>query len=176
MTTTDHNGIVQITDSDGANLSALINGVSSSVSSALDTNVRTFKAADQAAADALLSSRGASVADPLIVRRTDLDRFQINTGTGWKNWPIESATPIPKIAAGSGSMGGTIISPGQYLDTNIVFPAGLFTAPPTVIIQGSSSSINTGVRNITTSGCVGVLWNAWTGPAYAVYYWIAVQS
>ena len=95
MAIADSNGIVSIQNSDLVSpLPALINQIPASVSSALNLNLRTFLVAGAAARDTLATQRVPSLANPLLVWRTDTGRFELNEGGGWQNWP-QSDVVIP---------------------------------------------------------------------------------
>lgn len=96
MATTDRNGIVQLQQSDAIEpLEAAINLVSASVSQAFDGNVRPFTVANQTARNTLATQRPPTATAPLLVWRSDLKAFEMNSGSGWATWPPESATPSP---------------------------------------------------------------------------------
>lgn len=88
MATTDINGMVFYGATDIVTpLQNNFNGISTAVTNALNGSTRTFRVANQAARDALLTSRGASAANPLQVDRADTGQTERNiTGqaSGWK--------------------------------------------------------------------------------------------
>lgn len=113
MSTTDSNGLVVLDENDPlVPYQALVNTVTASVSGALDLTVRTFKAANQAARDALATQRPPSPSDPLQVWRVDKKYFEINDGSGWKSISSDSTKEIINGTAynKSGSIQATISS------------------------------------------------------------------
>ena len=96
MATTDSNGILQLEVSDPVvPLQTALNGIGASVSSAMDSTVRTFKVANATARNNLATQRTPSKSDPLRVWRQDTGVYEINDGTGWKS--ETPAEPDPNI-------------------------------------------------------------------------------
>ena len=86
MATTDSNGILQLEVSDPVvPLQTALNGIGASVSSAMDSTVRTFKVANATARNNLATQRTPSKSDPLRVWRQDTGVYEINDGTGWRS-------------------------------------------------------------------------------------------
>ena len=85
MATTDSNGILQLEVSDPVvPLQTALNGIGASVSSAMDSTVRTFKVANETARNNLATQRTPSKSDPLRVWRQDTGVYETNDGTGWR--------------------------------------------------------------------------------------------
>ena len=96
MATTDSNGILQLEVSDPVvPLQTALNGIGASVSSAMDSTVRTFKVANATARNNLATQRTPSKSNPLRVWRQDTGVAEINDGTGWKS--ETPAEPDPNI-------------------------------------------------------------------------------
>ena len=110
MATTDSNGILQLEVSDPVvPLQTALNGIGASVSSAMDSTVRTFKVANATARNNLATQRTPSKSDPLRVWRQDTGVYEINDGTGWK-----SETPDPNEIIIDGTAyqrSGTVTTP-----------------------------------------------------------------
>ena len=88
MTTTDSNGLVQLTTEDPVTpLQTVLNAVTASISTAFDKTVRPFIVRTTGERNALAAERPPSATDPLIVWITGQSRFEINTGSGWSEWP-----------------------------------------------------------------------------------------
>ena len=84
MATTDSNGILQLEVSDPVvPLQTALNGIGASVSSAMDSTVRTFMVANATARNNLATQRTPSKSNPLRVWRQDTGVAEINDGTGW---------------------------------------------------------------------------------------------
>lgn len=88
MATTDDNGLVQFTVDDPVEpLQANLNAISSSVSSALNAIVRPFIVDNLTQRNNLASQRPPTNKKPLLVWRTDQKKFELNSGSGWGEWP-----------------------------------------------------------------------------------------
>lgn len=86
MTTTDSNGLIQYQTTDNVvPLQTAFNGLSSSVSTALNATVRTFKVANDTERNALATSRPPTASNPLVVFNSASGKgcHEINTGSGW---------------------------------------------------------------------------------------------
>ena len=86
MTTTDSNGLIQYQTTDNVvPLQTAFNGLSSSVSTALNSTVRTFKVASDTERNALATTRVPSASNPLVVFNSASGKgyHEINTGSGW---------------------------------------------------------------------------------------------
>ena len=86
MTTTDSNGLIQYQTTDNVvPLQTAFNGLSSSVSTALNSTVRTFKVANDTERNALATTRVPSASNPLVVFNSASGKgyHEINTGSGW---------------------------------------------------------------------------------------------
>ena len=89
MTTTDSNGLIQYQTTDNVvPLQTAFNGLSSSVSTALNSTVRTFKVATDTERNALATSRPPTASNPLVVFNSASGKgyHEINTGSGWSLW------------------------------------------------------------------------------------------
>ena len=96
MTTTDSNGLIQYQTTDNVvPLQTTLNALSSSVSTALNSTVRTFKVANDTERNALATTRVPSATNPLIVFNSASGKgyHEINTGSGWSRIPTYM-TPI----------------------------------------------------------------------------------
>lgn len=86
MTTTDSNGLIQYQTTDNVvPLQTTLNAISSSVSTSLNSTVRTFKVANDTERNALATTRVPSATNPLIVFNSASGKgyHEINTGSGW---------------------------------------------------------------------------------------------
>ena len=110
MATTDSNGILQLEVSDPVvPLQTALNGIGASVSSAMDSTVRTFKVANATARNNLATQRTPSKSDPLRVWRQDTGVYETNDGTGWKS---ETQDPnIIRIDGADYQASGTVTTP-----------------------------------------------------------------
>lgn len=102
MTTTDSNGLIQYQTTDNVvPLQAAFNGLSSSVSTALNSTVRTFKVASDTERDALATSRVPSATNPLVVFNSAPGKgyHEINTGSSWS--PLIPTTTTSRMATPS---------------------------------------------------------------------------
>ena len=112
MATTDSNGILQLEVSDPVvPLQTALNGIGASVSSAMDSTVRTFKVANATARNNLATQRTPSKSDPLRVWRQDTGVYEINDGTGWRGeTPAEPDPNIIRINGADYQRSGTLAS------------------------------------------------------------------
>ena len=138
MATTDSNGILQLEVSDPVvPLQTALNGIGASVSSAMDSTVRTFKVANATARNNLATQRTPSKADPLRVWRQDTGVYETNDGTGWRG--ETSAYADPNLIVIDGTVyersGTFTATPGAFTAWENLFyavltlPAALKTAP-----------------------------------------------
>ena len=138
MATTDSNGILQLEVSDPVvPLQTALNGIGASVSSAMDSTVRTFKVANATARNNLATQRTPSKSDPLRVWRQDTGVYEINDGTGWRSeTPAELDPNIIRIDGADYQRTGTLTATpsaftawaGLYYAT-VTIPDALKTAP-----------------------------------------------
>ena len=97
MTTTDSNGLIQYQTTDNVvPLQTTLNAISSSVSTSLNSTVRTFKVANDTERNALATARVPSATNPLIVFNSASGKgyHEINTGSGWSRFAPTYMTPI----------------------------------------------------------------------------------
>ena len=109
MTTTDSNGLIQYQTTDNVvPLQTAFNGLSSSVSTALNSTVRTFKVANDTERNALATTRVPSATNPLVVFNSASGKGyqEINTGSGWSR-----LVPNEAVVYGKPMLGSTIGSP-----------------------------------------------------------------
>lgn len=183
MATIDSNGLVLWETTDSVSpLQALINGATTSVSNALNTNARIFRVANSTGQSALLTSRGATASNPLLTYRTDTGNIEINDGSSWQLIYTPSASTSVAATAGTGFTGS--ISAYKSQD-NIVTLTGALGGTPTAgspvgsgfaaltlpfgyrpagnmkFLTGSSSAANNNVRlvGISPGGVVTVIWS-----------------
>ena len=101
MTTTDSNGLIQYQTTDNVvPLQTAFNGLSSSVSTALNATVRTFKVANDTERNALATSRPPTASNPLVVFNSASGKgyHEINTGSGWSRLiPVNSGHRISLV-------------------------------------------------------------------------------
>lgn len=132
MATTDSNGILQLEVSDPVvPLQTALNGIGASVSSAMDSTVRTFKVANATARNNLATQRTPSKSDPLRVWRQDTGVYEINDGTGWR-----SETP-------AGLDPNIILIDGAYYQRSGVLP------PSTITTTTATGNLYAGYVNPT---------------------------
>ena len=134
MATTDSNGILQLEVSDPVvPLQTALNGIGASVSSAMDSTVRTFKVANATARNNLATQRTPSKSDPLRVWRQDTGVFEINDGTGWKSeTPAEQDPNLIVIDGTAYQASGTVTTPQlTFLATGALFYAYVDAYLPT---------------------------------------------
>ena len=94
MTTTDSNGLIQYQTTDNVvPLQTTLNAISSSVSTSLNSTVRTFKVANDTERNALATTRVPSATNPLLVFNSASGKgyHEINTGSGWSRWIPDTA-------------------------------------------------------------------------------------
>ena len=117
MATTDSNGILQLEVSDPVvPLQTALNGIGASVSSAMDSTVRTFKVANATARNNLATQRTPSKSDPLRVWRQDTGVYEINDGTGWRSeTPAELDPNIIRIDGADYQRTGVVAVPSYSL-------------------------------------------------------------
>ena len=110
MTTTDSNGLIQYQTTDNVvPLQTAFNGLSSSVSTALNATVRTFKVANDTERNALATSRPPTASNPLVVFNSTSGKgyHEINTGSGWSRlipvpaFPDTGWVDVPCVASNS---------------------------------------------------------------------------
>ena len=97
MTTTDSNGLIQYQTTDNVvPLQTTLNAISSSVSTALNSTVRTFKVANDTERNALATTRVPSATNPLVVFNSAPGKgyHEINTGSGWSPLIPRTTTSI----------------------------------------------------------------------------------
>lgn len=128
MTTTDSNGLIQYQTTDNVvPLQTAFNGLSSSVSTALNSTVRTFKVANDTERNALATTRVPSATNPLVVFNSASGKryHEINTGSGWSRLIPEvvyAGSLLAGVANGSktteitNTTVKTSISGGVYVD------------------------------------------------------------
>ena len=133
MATTDSNGILQLEVSDPVvPLQTALNGIGASVSSAMDSTVRTFKVANATARNNLATQRTPSKSDPLRVWRQDTGVYEINDGTGWKSeTPAEPDPNIIRIDGAYYQRSG-VLGPITITTTTATGPLYAGFAKPTV--------------------------------------------
>ena len=129
MTTTDSNGLIQYQTTDNVvPLQTAFNGLSSSVSTALNSTVRTFKVASDTERNALATTRVPSASNPLVVFNSASGKgyHEINTGSGWSRLiPDTSGTRLGLEDTASRSI---TTSTGATLGTVTVNTAGTYLA------------------------------------------------
>lgn len=189
MATTDSNGLVLWQTTDPVSpIQSLLNGATTSVSAAFNSNARIFRVADATDQSALLTSRGATASNPLLTYRTDTGNIEINDGTTWKlvYTPVSSVTVNATAGTGfsgsilayksqdgivtlSGALGGTPTagSPAGSGFAALSLPFGYRPAGNMKFLTGSSSSTNNNVRlvGISPGGVVTVIWSGAYGGA-----------
>ena len=102
MTTTDSNGLIQYQTTDNVvPLQTTLNAISSSVSTSLNSTVRTFKVANDTERNALATTRVPSATNPLVVFNSASGKgyHEINTGSGWS--PLISPITNSRMATPS---------------------------------------------------------------------------
>lgn len=169
MTTTDSNGLIQYQTTDNVvPLQTTLNAISSSVSTALNSTVRTFKVANDTERDALATTRVPSATNPLIVwnGQSGKQYMEINTGSGWSRLlpldnPLLASSSLPDSNNGRlfrvFSQSGITIAGGAY--KTISFDYGeTYSQIPLVIptFEGSGSDPFKGTitsPSNSTTGC-----------------------
>lgn len=143
MSTTDINGMVFYTTADGIEpIQNVFNAVSTAVTNAFNSSVRTFKVENQAARDALAITRVPTSSSPLRVYRQDTKTCEINYGPGWvKDGTIISGTTTATFGSGSYI--------GQFLDD----PAG------TLYRWDGTAWQSVYMSPLSATFVVGALWN-----------------
>lgn len=148
MTTTDSNGLIQYQTTDNVvPLQTAFNGLSSSVSTALNSTVRTFKVASDAERNALATSRPPTASNPLLVFNSASGKgyHEINTGSGWSRFGWSDTGWLP----GSGlSVNSAYISRSriQYRILNgVVYWRGQFSS------AGATLGDNAVISNLPSS-------------------------
>lgn len=137
MATTDSNGLIQYQTTDNVvPLQTAFNGLSSSVSTALNSTVRTFKVATDTERNALATSRPPTASNPLVVFNSASGKryHEINTGSGWSRL-------IPEAVDGT----QTIASYQQAGQMDLSFPAGKLPASTPVLIKTGYLGSTTGI-------------------------------
>ena len=157
MTTTDSNGLIQYQTTDNVvPLQTTLNAISSSVSTSLNSTVRTFKVASDTERNALATSRPPTATNPLVVFNSASGKgyHEINTGSGWSRWiPANGvSSSIPSQMIQSGKIMVTT-STGTNSVGSVTFPIA-FSSAPTVQITAETSNpgaYSWAVVNATTS-------------------------
>ena len=125
MTTTDSNGLIQYQTTDNVvPLQTTLNAISSSVSTSLNSTVRTFKVANDTERNALATTRVPSATNPLIVFNSASGKgyHEINTGSGWSRWipaNASSQTIDPTNGWSWNRQGGILVTSGSVHTLNI---------------------------------------------------------
>ena len=131
MTTTDSNGLIQYQTTDNVvPLQAAFNGLSSSVSTALNSTVRTFKVANDTERNALATTRVPSATNPLVVFNSAPGKgyHEINTGSGWSLLippPATSRMATPNTYAWKDGVSPLLVKTGSLVHCT---PGGLYKA------------------------------------------------
>lgn len=138
MATTDINGMVFYTTSDLVTpLASNINAISTAVTNAFNSETRTFRVANQAARDALLTARGASASAPLQVDRADTGVIERNTTGvigGWKatsNLWTSYAASLSGFNVGTGTASTIWRYDGDLVRVRYAFTFGVSGTVPT---------------------------------------------
>ena len=174
MTTTDSNGLIQYQTTDNVvPLQTTLNAISSSVSTSLNSTVRTFKVANDTERNALATSRPPTATNPLIVFNSASGKgyHEINTGSGWSRWiPIvpyttTTATPaagysttIPLVCSRYGNIvtvtGAIRLASGNITESTV---GTTYTLPesyrPSALVEGAAFGPAS-----TTTGRTGWVW------------------
>ena len=180
MTTTDSNGLIQYQTTDNVvPLQTAFNGLSSSVSTALNSTVRTFKVANDTERNALATTRVPSATNPLVVFNSASGKgyHEINTGSGWSKWipanAVSSNTANSRIQ--SGTITATRPASGSNTSNNVTF-ATPFTSVPTIQVSVDYGRLSPSYSNLTTTGFTFIT-NNWTSSVVSgtfVGQWMAV--
>ena len=127
MTTTDSNGLIQYQTTDNVvPLQTTLNAISSSVSTSLNSTVRTFKVASDTERNTLATSRPPTATNPLIVFNSASGKgyHEINTGSGWSR--LISTNAGQKIGWSAASSYPLTTSTGATMGTVTITTAGMY--------------------------------------------------
>jgi hypothetical protein len=104
----------------------------------------------------------------LVWHDPDTRATRINDGTNW--YPVTKAEAF-------GTYNVSVSSGGTSIATAVSFPAGRFTAAPHMTAWSTSSRLNFGFTNVTTSGCDVITTNFTSGTSGTVpVYWKAEEK
>ena len=171
MATTDSNGILQLEVSDPVvPLQTALNGIGASVSSAMDSTVRTFKVANATARNNLATQRTPSKSDPLRVWRQDTGVYEINDGTGWRSeTPAELDPNIIRIDGADYQRTGVVNVPDYtLLGSSPLFYQSLVVPMPYVPPAGWGFSVFPGIGATVPSSLMQLNWGATGGVSVMV--------
>ena len=160
MTTTDSNGLIQYQTTDNVvPLQTAFNGLSSSVSTALNSTVRTFKVANDTERNALATTRVPSATNPLVVFNSASGKgyHEINTGSGWSRLIpanlnfVRASSDNTLIQTGTATIYTGNSATGTAGSIGITFPTA-YSSAPQVFVQLANSRLTGECSATTTSG------------------------
>ena len=158
MTTTDSNGLIQYQTTDNVvPLQTTLNAISSSVSTSLNSTVRTFKVANDTERNALATTRVPSATNPLVVFNSASGKgyHEINTGSGWSRLIpanlVHASSGNTLIQTGSATIYSGNSAPGTAGSIGITFPTA-YSSAPNVFVQMTDARLTSDCSATTTSG------------------------